>query len=73
MGLPIMYYRGLKLRCISVPEDCLNLANSADPDEMQHYAASGSSLFSKVLVYVFPEYKGLIMIEESKRVKMPDI
>ena len=24
---------------IIAPEDCLILANSADPDEMQHYAA----------------------------------
>ena len=32
------------------------LANSADPDEMQHYAAfhlSGSSMFAKVSVYRF--------------------
>ena len=28
-----------KLRCTSVPEYCFYLRNSADPDEMQHYAA----------------------------------
>ena len=44
MGLPIMYFKGSqvelsKLGCISVHENYLFLANSADPDEMQHYAA----------------------------------
>ena len=44
MGLPIMYFKGSqiefsKLECFSVPECCFNLANSADPDEMQHCAA----------------------------------
>ena len=34
-GLPILYFKGSqvdasKLWCISVPEDCFNLANSAD-------------------------------------------
>ena len=44
MGLPIMYLKGSQVEfskswCISVPEDFLISANSADPDEMQHYAA----------------------------------
>ena len=39
MGLPIVSLRGQRLLCISVPEDCLILANSAGHDEMQHYAA----------------------------------
>ena len=49
MGLPIVYFKGSqvkvpKLWCISVPEGFLILANSADPDEMQHYAAFHQSL-----------------------------
>ena len=44
MGQPIGYTEGWqvelsKLRCISVLEDCFNLRNSVDPDEMQHNAA----------------------------------
>ena len=44
MGLSIMYLMALqvkfsKLGCISVPEGFLILANSADSDEIQHYAA----------------------------------
>ena len=40
MGLPIMYFKGsneefFQISGISIPEG----ANSADPDEMQHYAA----------------------------------
>ena len=37
-----------------VPEDFLTLANSAAPDEMQHYA----SLFANSPVSVFPVYQG---------------
>ena len=32
-----------------VHEDCLILANSADPDEMQHHAAGGQWLSGRVL------------------------
>ena len=45
MDLSILYFKGhrskfLKIEHISVPEDCFYLmANSADPDEMPHYAA----------------------------------
>ena len=44
MGLPIVYFMGSnvdfsKLLCIYVPEGCLILSNSADPDEMQQHAA----------------------------------
>ena len=40
------------------------LANSADPDEMQYYAAFhlGLHSFAKVPVYGFPVYKGLTLI-----------
>ena len=39
-----MYLKGSRIEFskslnISIPEDFLILANSADPDEMQHYAA----------------------------------
>ena len=42
--LPIVCFKGsqvkvTKLCCISISEHCLNIANSADPDKMQHYAA----------------------------------
>ena len=38
MELSILYFKGSQVkRCISVPEDCFILANSADPDEMQPY------------------------------------
>ena len=54
MGLLIMYFKGLQVEFsydvfLSL-NIVLNLANSADPDEMQHYAAFhlGSSLFAKV-------------------------
>ena len=48
MGLPILYFKGSqvevsKLWCISVPEGCKNLLNSADPDEMQHHAVCQST------------------------------
>ena len=44
MGLSIEYFKGSqvdcsKLRCIWSLKDALILANSADPDEMLHYAA----------------------------------
>ena len=46
MGLSIVYFKGSqidisKLICTSVSEYCFyhRLANSADPDEVQHYAA----------------------------------
>ena len=47
MGLRIVYFKGSPVEfsklCVSVTEGCFNLflklANSADPDEMQHYAA----------------------------------
>ena len=38
--LSILYFKGLPSFmkwCISVPEDCFILANSADPDEMPPY------------------------------------
>ena len=43
-ALPILYLKGSKVRitklwCISVPEDCLISANSADLAEMPHYVA----------------------------------
>ena len=45
LGLPIIYFEGsqvgiTKLYFISVIEDCCILDNSADPDEMLHFAAS---------------------------------
>ena len=42
MELSILYRNGLTVKIsilISVPEDCFNLANSTDPDEMLPYAA----------------------------------
>ena len=44
MGLPISYGKGSQeevseFSCISFPDVVLILPNSADPDEMQHYAA----------------------------------
>ena len=44
IGLSIIYFKGSwvrisKLCCISVPEDCYDIAKSVDPDEMQHSAA----------------------------------
>ena len=44
MGLSIIYFKGSQviisqILCISVIDVVLILANSEDPDEMQHYAA----------------------------------
>ena len=45
MGLPIVHFKGRQVEfselwCIYVPKDCFNiLANSADTDKMQLYAA----------------------------------
>ena len=44
MGFSILYFKGLHVKnfefqYISVPEDIFTLANSADLDEMLHYAA----------------------------------
>ena len=44
MGLPIWYFKGshievFKLWCFSPQKVVLIVANGADPDEMQHYAA----------------------------------
>ena len=60
----ISYFKGLLVKisikwCISVPEDCFILANSAYPDEMP--PLPGSSLFAKVHVPWYPEWKGLMM------------
>ena len=63
-----MYFKGSqvefsKLLCISAPEIVLILANSAEPDEMQHYAAFhlGLHCLPKYLFWGFPVYKGLII------------
>ena len=44
------------------------LANSADPDEMQHYATFnlGLSLFAKVPVYRYPEKKRIFCELKTK-------
>ena len=44
LGWSITHFKGLqvrlsKLRCTSVPEDCVYSANITDPDEMPHDAA----------------------------------
>ena len=44
MGLPIVYFKGLQVEFLNYDaflslKVVLILANSADPDEMQHYAA----------------------------------
>ena len=49
MGLPIVYFKGSpvsfsRLRCISVHECCLILANSADPGEIKYF------------IWIFPTY-----------------
>ena len=49
MGLPIVYFKGTKVEvsklwCISVNEVLLIIANSADPNEMQHCAAFHQAL-----------------------------
>ena len=68
MGLPIVYFKGaqvefskLRCTCFSVPEGCLNLANSADSDEMQQYAAFhlGLHCLPKYLYRGFPVYERL--------------
>ena len=60
-----MFFKGSqiefsKLSSISVPEGCFNLANSADPDEMQHNAAfhQGLHCLPKYPFKVFPYTKG---------------
>ena len=64
MGLPTLYFKGLhvvisKLRCISMKFFYI-LANSADPDEMQHYAAfhQGLHCLTKYPIRGFQYTKG---------------
>ena len=49
-----------KQYCILFYRDFLTFINSADPDEMQHYAAFhlGLHCFQKCSFRVFSEYKG---------------
>ena len=70
MGLPIVYLRGSPVEfsklCVSVTKGCFNLflklANSADPDEMQHYAAFhlGLSCLPKYQLKGFQYIKGYL-------------
>ena len=48
MGLPIVYFKGSLVEFSLSLKVVLILANSADSNEMQHYAASGSSLFARI-------------------------
>ena len=64
MGLPTLYFKGShvvisKLRCISM-KVFLILANSADPDEMQHHAAfhQGLHCLTKYPIRGFQYTKG---------------
>ena len=55
MRLSILYVKGSKVRIsklliISVPEECLISANSADLAEMPHY---GSTMFAKVSIFAY--------------------
>ena len=65
MGQPIVYFKGSqvdfsKLSCISLSEDFIILAKSADPDEMQYGAAFhlGLHCLPKYLFMGFQYTKG---------------
>ena len=60
MGLPIVYFKGsqvdfLKYSVYLSLEIVFILANSAEPDEMQHHAAFHLGL------HCLPKYKGLMI------------
>ena len=59
MGLPIVYFMGTQVdffKIIPVPRGFLILANSADPDEMQQYAAFHLGLHC-MLQYTFSGFE----------------